>query len=36
MSLLTRRAFLAMEFDAPGDPYAATTKLIEQTVRYLS
>jgi hypothetical protein len=25
-----------MEYDAPGDPYAPTAKLIEQTIRYLS
>lgn len=30
------RGFLSMEFDAQGDPYAATTKLIEQTLQYLS
>jgi sugar phosphate isomerase/epimerase len=30
------RGFCSMEFDAAGDPYAATTKLIEQTLRYLS
>jgi sugar phosphate isomerase/epimerase len=30
------RGYLSMEFDAPGDPYAATTKLIEQTLQYLS
>jgi sugar phosphate isomerase/epimerase len=29
------RGYCSMEFDAPGDPYAPTTKLIEQTVRYL-
>jgi len=28
--------YCSMEFDAPGDPYAATTKLVEQTIRYLS
>lgn len=30
------RGFCSMEFDATGDPYAATTKLIEQTLQYLS
>jgi len=31
------RGFCSMEFDqSTGDPYAATTKLIEQTVQYLS
>ena len=30
------RGYCSMEFDAPGDPYAATTKLVEQTIRYLS
>jgi sugar phosphate isomerase/epimerase len=30
------RGYYSMEFDAPGDPYAPTTKLIEQTIRYLS
>ena len=29
------RGYCSMEFDAPGDPYAATTKLVEQTIRYL-
>lgn len=29
------RGFCSMEFDATGDPYAATTKLIEQTLQYL-
>jgi len=29
------RGYCSMEFDAPGDPYAATTKLVEQTLRYL-
>src|SRR5277367_738518 len=28
--------YCSMEFDAPGDPYAPTTKLIEQTIKYLS
>src|SRR5580692_5728209 len=30
------RGYCSMEFDAPGDPYAATSKLIEETVKYLS
>jgi sugar phosphate isomerase/epimerase len=30
------RGYCSMEFDAPGDPYAPTTKLIEQTIKYLS
>jgi sugar phosphate isomerase/epimerase len=30
------RGYCSMEFDAPGDPYTATTKLVEQTIRYLS
>jgi sugar phosphate isomerase/epimerase len=30
------RGYCSMEFDQPGDPYAATAKLIEQTVRFLS
>ena len=30
------RGYCSMEFDAPGDPYAPTTKLIEQTLKYLS
>ena len=30
------RGYCSMEFDAPGDPYAPTAKLIEQTVRFLS
>jgi sugar phosphate isomerase/epimerase len=30
------RGYCSMEFDQPGDPYAATAKLIEQTLRYLS
>jgi sugar phosphate isomerase/epimerase len=30
------RGFCSMEFDATGDPYAATAKLIEQTLQYLS
>ena len=30
------RGYCSMEFDAPGDPYAPTLKLIEETVKYLS
>src|SRR5580658_5885309 len=30
------RGYCSMEFDAPGDPYGPTLKLIEQTVKYLS
>lgn len=30
------RGYCSMEFDAPGDPYSATAKLIEQTIRYLT
>jgi len=30
------RGYCSMEFDAPGDPYAPTAKLIEQTIQYLS
>jgi len=30
------RGYCSMEYDAPGDPYAPTTKLIEQTIQYLS
>jgi sugar phosphate isomerase/epimerase len=30
------RGYCSMEYDAPGDPYAPTTKLIEQTIKYLS
>jgi sugar phosphate isomerase/epimerase len=30
------RGYCSMEFDAPGDPYAATAKLVEQTIRCLS
>jgi len=30
------RGYCSMEFDTPGDPYAATLKLIEETVKYLS
>jgi sugar phosphate isomerase/epimerase len=30
------RGYCSMEFDAPGDPYAPTAKLIEQSIRYLS
>ena len=30
------RGYCSMEFDAPGEPYGPTAKLIEQTVHYLS
>jgi sugar phosphate isomerase/epimerase len=30
------RGYCSMEFDAPGDPYAPTSKLIEQTIKYIS
>lgn len=30
------RGYCSMEFDATGEPYAPTAKLIEQTIRYLS
>jgi sugar phosphate isomerase/epimerase len=30
------RGYFSIEFDAPGDPYAPTSKLIEQTIHYLS
>ncbi len=30
------RGYCSMEFDQPGDPYAATAKLIEQSLKYLS
>ena len=30
------RGYCSMEYDAPGDPYAPTAKLIEQTIHYLS
>jgi sugar phosphate isomerase/epimerase len=30
------RGYCSMEYDAPGDPYAPTAKLIEQTLRYLA
>jgi len=30
------RGYCSMEFDAPGDPYAPTAKLIEQTIHFLS
>jgi hypothetical protein len=30
------RGHCSMEFDAPGEPYAPTTRLIEQTLRYLA
>jgi sugar phosphate isomerase/epimerase len=30
------RGYFSIEFDAPGDPYPATKKLVEQTLHYLS
>jgi site-specific DNA recombinase len=30
------RGYCSMEFDAPGEPYAPTTRLIEQTLLYLA
>jgi sugar phosphate isomerase/epimerase len=30
------RGYCSMEFDEPGDPYAPTAKLVEQTIRLLS
>lgn len=30
------RGYFSMEFDSPGDPYAATKKLIKQSLSYLS
>lgn len=30
------KGYCSMEYDAPGDPYAPTAKLIEQTMQYLS
>jgi len=30
------QGYCSMEFDAPGDPYVPTAKLVEQTIRYLS
>jgi hydroxypyruvate isomerase len=30
------RGYCSMEYDASGDPYAPTAKLIEQTIRYLA
>jgi len=30
------KGYCSMEYDAPGDPYAPTAKLIEQTIKYLS
>src|SRR5579864_778945 len=30
------RGYCSMEYDASGDPYAPTAKLIEQTIQYLS
>jgi sugar phosphate isomerase/epimerase len=30
------RGYCSMEFDAPGEPYGPTARLIEQTIQYLS
>jgi len=30
------KGYCSIEYDAPGDPYKATTELVEETVRYLS
>jgi sugar phosphate isomerase/epimerase len=30
------KGYCSMEFDAPGDPYKATTQLVEATIKYLS
>lgn len=30
------KGYCSIEYDAPGDPYKATTELIEETVRFLS
>jgi sugar phosphate isomerase/epimerase len=30
------RGYCSMEFDAPGEPYGPTARLIEQSIRYLS
>ncbi|HXJ07807.1 MAG TPA: sugar phosphate isomerase/epimerase family protein [Candidatus Acidoferrum sp.] len=30
------RGYCSMEFDAPGEPYGPTSKLIEQTIKFLS
>jgi sugar phosphate isomerase/epimerase len=30
------RGYCSMEFDAPGDPYAPTARLIEQTMQSLT
>ncbi len=30
------RGYCSIEFDAVGDPYAPTTRLIEQAIQYLS
>jgi len=30
------QGYCSMEFDAPGEPYAPTTRLIEQTLKYLA
>jgi hypothetical protein len=29
------RGYFSMEFDSDGDPFAATTKLIDETLKYL-
>jgi sugar phosphate isomerase/epimerase len=38
-ALLRRHSFkgyCSIEYDAPGDPYEPTAKLVEETIRYLS
>jgi len=30
------RGYCSIEYDAPGDPYAPTARLVEETIRYLS
>jgi hypothetical protein len=30
------RGYCSMEFDAPGEPYGPTARLIDQTIQYLS
>ncbi|MGB2623608.1 MAG: sugar phosphate isomerase/epimerase family protein [Candidatus Acidiferrum sp.] len=30
------RGYCSMEYDSPGEPYGPTTRLIEQTIKYLS
>ena len=30
------KRYCSMEFDAPGDPYKATAKLVDATIQYLS